>query len=152
MREGDDKDKIVPSTQDSLSLRVAGLVRRGLRDLAAAPLKVGKRILVADDEEAINEVLTEILSSAGYELRATRHPSEVIAVVEAFRPQVALIGLIAPEIDGVKLSEQLSARFPGLKIVLTGETVGEGIFRHLLDRGIACDTLAFRADLCPYIR
>jgi len=139
VNEGNDENEIVPSTPNGLTTRSVGLVRRGLQDLALS--KVTKRVLVADDEEAINEVLTEILSSAGYEVRSTRHPSEVMAVVEAFRPQVALIGLIAPEIDGVKLSEQLSARFPDLKIVLTGETAEEGIFRHLLNKGIACDTL-----------
>jgi diguanylate cyclase (GGDEF)-like protein len=61
--------------------------------------------------------------------------------VADFRPQVALIGLVAAEIDGVTLSEQLAAGFPNLKIVLTGEEVPECILRLLLRKGVACDTL-----------
>lgn len=141
MNEGNDKNGIVPSTPNSLATRSVGLVRRGLQDLPVLTPKVGKRILVADDQEAINEVIAEILTSAGYEVRTTTHPSEVAALVADFRAEVALIGLIAPEIDGVKLSQELTARFPNLKVVLTGEEVEERILRYLLDRGVACDTL-----------
>ena len=142
MSEGNERGKIVPSTSNSLVVRNSGLVRRGLQDLAVSARKVRKRVLVADDQEAINELIVDLLSSAGYDVRATLHPSEVVALVEGFQPQVALIGLIAPEIDGVKLSQTLSTRFPALKIVLTGgEDVEEEIFRYLLDSGIACDTL-----------
>lgn len=141
MNEGNDKNRIVRSAPNSLATRSVGLVRRGLQDLAVLAPKVGKRILVADDQEAINEVIAEILTSAGYEVRTTTHPSEVAALVADFRPEVALIGLIAPEIDGVKLSQELAARFPNLKIILTGEEVEEGILRYLLDKGVACDTL-----------
>jgi len=65
----------------------------------------------------------------------------VVALAEEFRPDVALIGLIMPELDGVKLSQQLSPRFPTLKIVFTADTVEEGILRSLFDSGIGCDTL-----------
>ncbi len=141
MSEGNDKDKIVPSTKNSLSTRSSGLVRRGLQDLIVSAPKIGKRILVADDEEAINEVVEQILSSAGYEVKTTTHPSEVVALVADFQPQVALIGLIAPEIDGVKLSEKLSARFPKVKIVLTDYCIEEEILQAVLEKGIPCDTL-----------
>jgi PleD family two-component response regulator len=108
----------------------------------AAPSRtVGKRILVATAQPAINQVVGEILSSAGFEVKTTTHPSEVIALVTDFEPQVAFVGLIVPEIDGIKLSEQLAPRFPHLRIVLTGEDVEDGILRHLLERGVTCDTL-----------
>ncbi len=143
MSEDSHKDQIVRSTTDGLSKRSSGLVRRGLQDLAVSVPNDRKRILVADDQEAINEVMGAILKAAGYEVRQTTHPSEVVAIVDEFKPQVALISLVAPEIDGVELSLRLSKRFPQLKIVLTCEIVEEGILQHLLDNGVACD--AFEA-------
>jgi len=83
----------------------------------------------------------EILGSAGYEVKTTTHPSEVVAIAESFRPGLVFVELIAPEIDGVKLSEELSRRFPQLKIVFTGDQVEEKILRYLLDRGVSCDSL-----------
>jgi CheY-like chemotaxis protein/GGDEF domain-containing protein len=143
--QGDDKtDKIVPSGTESILKHNAGLVRRGLLDLAALTVRSRKRIILADDEEIINEVYGEFLTSAGYEVRTTTHPSEVVALVEEFRPDLAFIKLIAPEIDGVKLSEKLSVLFPTLKIVLIGaHVVDEGILQAMFDRGIKCDVLAW---------
>jgi len=98
------------------------------------------RILLATHQEAINEVVGNLLTSAGYEVRMTLHPSEVVAIVESFRPEVVFTELIMPELDGVKLGEQLSQRFPNLKIVFIDE-LDEDIQRALLDRGIACNFL-----------
>jgi len=99
-----------------------------------------KRILLATHQEAINEVVGNSLTSAGYEVRMTLHPSEVVAIVESFRPEVVFTELIMPELDGVKLGEQLSQRFPNLKIVFIDE-LDEDIQRGLLDRGISCNFL-----------
>ena len=140
MSEDNDKDQIVRSAPQGLSKRSAGLVRRGLQDLAVSAPKDRKRILVADDQEAINELMGELLKAAGYEVRQTIHPSEVVAIAKEFRPQVALISLIAPEIDGLELSLELSKRFPEIKIVLSCESVEEGILQYLLDKGVTCDT------------
>lgn len=140
MKEQNDKDKIIPSGHSSLATRNWGLVRRGLQDLAVSAPKVANRILVAS-QEAINEVFGEILSSAGYEVRTTAHPSEVIALVAECQPAVALIELVAPEIGGIELSRMLSERFPTLKIVFTGGDVKEEILQYLLDQNVNCDTL-----------
>ncbi|HKV23843.1 MAG TPA: response regulator [Candidatus Acidoferrum sp.] len=96
---------------------------------------------MADDQEAINEAFGAILSSAGYEIKTTSHPSEVIALVAEFQPAVALISLIAPEIGGIRLSQMLSERFPTLKIVFVGENVKEEILQYLLEQNVNCDTL-----------
>ena len=58
--------------------------------MALSATEPRKRIVVADDEEPINEVIGEILTSSGYEVRTTTHPSKVVALVEDFEPQVAL--------------------------------------------------------------
>ena len=99
-----------------------------------------KRILLATHQEAINEVVGKLLTSAGYEVKMTLHPSEVVAIVESFRPEVVFTELIMPEVDGIKLGEKLAHRFPGLKIVFIDES-DESIVRHLLDRGVFCEFL-----------
>ena len=141
MDERNDMDQIVPSAPNSIATRRVGLVRRGLDHLAVLAPKRGKRILVADDEEAINQILAEILIAAGYEVRTTTHPSQVLDLVAAFEPQVALIGLVMPEIDGVKLSENLSVRFPKVKVILTDYCIEEEILQGVLEKGISCDVL-----------
>ncbi len=88
-------------------------------DLFTLAVGHGKRILVSH-EEAVNEAIEEILSSAGYEVRTTTHPSEVLGLAGDFAPDVALVKLVAPEINGLELSEELAARLPRVKIVIVG--------------------------------
>jgi len=120
MSEDDNKDRIVRSEKQGLSNRSSGLVRRGLQDLVVSALNDRVRILVAYNEEAVNEVVGELLKAAGYEVRQTLHPSEVLALVYEFKPEVVLIGLFTPEINGVELSLQLSK-------CLASAGTGEGV-------------------------
>src|SRR5579872_2194707 len=100
-----------------------------------------KRILVSH-EEAVNEAIEKVLSSAGYEAKTTTHPSEVLGLVREFAPDFALIKLVAPEIDGLDLSEQLAARFPKVKVVLLGPFFDlKWTETYLQDRGISCKFL-----------
>jgi PleD family two-component response regulator len=134
--EDKNNEQIVQRDSRALSKHRTGLVRRGLQDLPTLAVGRRKRILISH-EEAVNEAAERILSSAGYEVKATTHASEVLALVAAFRPDLVLIQLVAPEIDGYRLSEQLATHFPKLKIVIVGPLYGE----HVLDRGVVCDAL-----------
>jgi CheY-like chemotaxis protein len=136
MSEDKINEQIVRRGSQALSKYSTALARRGLRDLSTLAVGRRKRILVSH-EEAVNEVVEKLLTSAGYEVKTTTHASEVLALVGDFRPDLVLIKLVAPEIDGYRLSEQLAAHFPGLKIVIVGPLYGE----HVLDRGVACDAL-----------
>jgi DNA-binding NtrC family response regulator len=145
MNEGKDKDKIVPSTPNSLDMRKRGLVRRGLQDLSRSEPR-RKRILISH-EEAVNEVLEGELRSAGYETKVASHSSQVLELVEAFWPDVVLIQLIA-EVDALKLSEQLARGFPRVKIVILGPLVGEElkVKQYLQKKGITCSFLELPFD------
>jgi two-component SAPR family response regulator len=93
-------------------------------------------------EEAVNEVIEEILSSAGYEVKTTTHPSEVLGLVREFAPDLMLIRLVAPEVNGLDLSEQLVVRFPKVKIVIVGPFCDlRWTETFLQDRGIGCKFL-----------
>ena len=55
-------------------------------------------------------------------------------------PDVALIDVVIPQIDGLELSKRLSKQFPALKIVLKGTMpIEECMRQELLDEGIICD-------------
>ena len=61
------------------------------------------RLLVIDDEAAVVEMLSEVARTSGYEVRAVTHASAVPAAIEAFRPDVVLLDLVMPDVDGVEL-------------------------------------------------
>ena len=135
--EGNTKSEVAP-TQASLAHTHS---TPNEHDLSGLAVRHVKRILVSH-EEAVNEVIEEILSSAGYEVKTTTHPSEVLGLVREFAPDLMLIKLVAPEVNGLDLSEQLVVRFPKVKIVIVGPFCDlKWTETYLQDRGIGCKFL-----------
>jgi CheY-like chemotaxis protein len=58
--------------------------------------------MVIDDDEDIREILTEILTDAGYEVLASRNGVEALAALEHARPCLILLDLNMPVMDGVE--------------------------------------------------
>ncbi|HZG51308.1 MAG TPA: response regulator [Pyrinomonadaceae bacterium] len=58
------------------------------------------RILIADDYDDNRELLRLMLESAGYAVRETRDGHEFLAAARAELPDIALIDLSMPSLDG----------------------------------------------------
>lgn len=66
------------------------------------------RILIVDDEKAYVQLLEHFLASAGYrDVRSTTSAHDVIPLVGAFRPDLILLDLHMPEVDGIELLREL---------------------------------------------
>ncbi|MTB49731.1 response regulator [Lewinella sp. W8] len=78
-------------------------------------MKRGK-ILLVDDEPAIRTALDFLVSKAGYETAVASDGKEAIAVATTFQPQVAVLDVMMPEMDGFTVAERLR-EIPGLSDV-----------------------------------
>src|SRR5438034_4677174 len=66
------------------------------------------RILIADDEPANVRLLERLLGQAGYRnVRATTDSRQVRTLYEEFQPDLILLDLMMPHLDGVAVLEQL---------------------------------------------
>jgi putative two-component system response regulator len=67
------------------------------------------RVLIVDDEETNVRMLTRMLEQAGYEhVTATQDPREVRAIYIRQRPDLILLDLHMPHLDGYEVMEELS--------------------------------------------
>jgi PAS domain S-box-containing protein len=83
----------------------------------------GQRVLVVDDNRDGAEMISDLLVEAGYEVRLAADPSQALSVAEAFHPQIAILDIGLPVMDGYALARELRARqpeAPPLLIALTG--------------------------------
>jgi sigma-B regulation protein RsbU (phosphoserine phosphatase) len=75
------------------------------------------RILVVDDEpgmlRAVERVLTE-----DHQVACTRFSREALSLAERFQPELAIVDIRMPDLDGFELMTQLKARFPVLDVIL----------------------------------
>jgi len=67
------------------------------------------KILVVDDDRDIRLVLGAILEGAGYETVEAANGLEALALVKAERPDVVLLDLSMPRMDGMEVLRHLRA-------------------------------------------
>ena len=75
------------------------------------------RILVAEDEALIRLDLVEMLTEAGYEVIAqATNGVEAIALAKEFKPDLAILDVKMPELDGISAAEQIIEIAPVLML------------------------------------
>lgn len=75
-------------------------------------------ILVVDDESNIRRMVARLLEAEGYRTREAEHGVAALAAVEAEEPDVVLLDLAMPELDGLGALERLRERWPALPVVM----------------------------------
>src|SRR4029450_8439346 len=90
------------------------------------------RLLVIDDEAAIRDSLKMILEYEDYQFVGAASGQEGLAVVQRERPDVVLLDIKMPGMDGIEVLKQLHAADESLPIVMisghgtTATAVGGG--------------------------
>jgi len=84
----------------------------------------GFRILVVDDEPAMLRSVERVLGQ-DYKLAATQHPREALRLAQAFKPDLAILDVQMPDLDGFELMEKLQAIDSELDIILMTGSVYE---------------------------
>lgn len=69
-------------------------------------MKAG-RILMVDDHPGNLKLLSFILTKLGHEVRVAADATQALTVLEAFQPQLILMDLQLPGMDGLELTRQL---------------------------------------------
>ena len=89
------------------------------------------RVLIADDHAVVREGLRGLITSEpGMEVVAeARDGLETVQRVRATRPDVILVDLVMPRLDGIQAISQITAEFPGSRIlVLTSFADDDKVF------------------------
>ena len=81
------------------------------------------RVLIADDDRAIREALTRALSLEGYDVVQAHDGNTALALIESAQPDVAILDVMMPNIDGLTVCRVLRAeRNPLPVLMLTART------------------------------
>ena len=70
---------------------------------------MGDKVLVVDDEWEIRDMLRRFLEEQGYEVILASNGEEAIELAEKENPQVILLDILMPGIDGIETCKRLKA-------------------------------------------
>ena len=84
--------------------------------------KVARRVLVADDNRDAAESLSLLLEAAGHTVRVTYDGDQALSEAEAFRPEIALIDLGMPKVNGYEVCRRIRASEWGQSALLIAQT------------------------------
>ena len=75
-------------------------------------------ILVVDDEPAIRELIQDILQDEGYQVTTAADGNTARACLTLRLPQLVLLDIWMPDIDGISLLREFKQQEPGLPVVM----------------------------------
>ena len=90
---------------------------------------MSKLILAVEDQEDNMQILRDLLTSTGYELIEAENGEEALAALAKQRPDLILMDIQIPIIDGYEVTRRIKAN-PALRsipiIAVTSHALGEG--------------------------
>jgi two-component system, OmpR family, response regulator MprA len=78
----------------------------------------GARILVAEDDRGIRESLERALRFDGYQVTAVSDGAQALEAVTASEPDLVILDVMMPFIDGLTVCRQLRDRYPTMPILM----------------------------------
>ena len=91
-----------------------------------SPIPGTRKIMVVDDEETIADTLSLIFASNGYEARPAYSAESALEILEQWRPDVAIIDVVLPGMNGIEFAIFLKASYPDVHFLLFSGQPGTG--------------------------
>jgi len=89
---------------------------------AASASSMRRRILIADDNRDAADSLAILLQMDGHEVTVVHDGRQAVATIDSFRPEIALLDIGTPELDGYEVARQVRQGPLGTSITLIAMT------------------------------
>jgi NarL family two-component system response regulator LiaR len=83
-------------------------------------MKISIRVLIADDHEIVRKGIRALLEAQSdiQVIGEARDGAEAIAQTQALQPDVILMDLVMPKLDGIEATKQITAKQPGTRVLV----------------------------------
>jgi DNA-binding response OmpR family regulator len=90
------------------------------------------KLLLAEDDVDFGNILSQYVTLSGFEVTLARNGREAWDLFHVSRPDICVLDVMMPEMDGFTLAEKLRAEEPGIPFIfLTAKSLREDIIRGL---------------------
>ncbi|MGH7317686.1 MAG: response regulator [Candidatus Rokuibacteriota bacterium] len=77
-----------------------------------------KKVLVVDDEPDVRQLMEHFLTEKGYEVRIAENGRLGLVALDTFSPDVVLLDMHMPEMNGLETLKRLAAHSPSLPVIM----------------------------------
>ncbi len=97
------------------------------------------RLVIAEDERLMRQAVASLLGlESDLQIVATASTgSEALDMLQVYRPDVALLDLEMPVLDGVQVAERMALVNPSLRCIILTRHARPGVLRRALTAGVA---------------
>ncbi len=102
-----------------------------------------RKILIIDDEPTIADTLSVIFASSGYDARAVYSAEQALEMLEEWRPDLAIIDVVLPGMNGIEFAIFLKASYPNCQFLLfSGQPGTSSLLEEAKKKGHLFEILA----------
>src|SRR3984885_11144557 len=96
------------------------------------------RILIADDHDLMRRGIKALLQSrAGWEVCGEAHTGrEAITLAEALKPDVVVLDISMPELNGIEAAKRIRKSLPNTEILILSLHFSDQLIREILEAGV----------------
>ena len=106
-------------------------------------IKKRRRVLIVDDERVITDTLVTVFSLRGYETKGVYSAEQAVASLEDWHPDLVVIDLMLPAMNGIDLAIRIRAQWPECHISLfSGQAATSDLLELATKSGQTFDVLA----------
>ena len=92
------------------------------------------KLLVIDDDSAVTDLLSLLLKSQGFEVFATNNSAEGLTMIRELQPDLVVLDLMMPEIDGWEVCRSVR-QFSQVPIIILSALNDPSMIASVLDAG-----------------
>jgi len=93
------------------------------------------RILIVDDEQTVRDMLAEFFTERGYEVATANNGAEALHGLSETRPDLVLLDVRMPGLDGVETLRRLRSVAPGVSVIMVTANEDVALARTTLKLG-----------------
>ncbi|MBK9391724.1 MAG: response regulator transcription factor [Bacteroidetes bacterium] len=90
------------------------------------------KVLIAEDDRDFGNILAQYVSMSGFTVKHARDGSEAWEMFQQDKPDICVLDVMMPEMDGFSLAEKIKENSPDVPVIfLTAKSLKEDIVRGL---------------------
>jgi DNA-binding response OmpR family regulator len=97
---------------------------------------VSKTILVVEDNPDAREMVSLVLTSAGFVVRTAEDGQEALDVVQDWQPDLIITDIQMPKVDGIEMIKRMRKRFKSKAVpIVVMSAITSAVTQEALDAG-----------------